>query len=263
MEVMKPMEASLQKIKMIISGCSGYMGKAVAGLAKADGEVEITAGIDVSDQGDLSFPVYTEPKDVRGDADVLVDFSIPSALKPLLDYGMENAVPLVLCTTGYTEAQLEHIRGAANRIPIFKTANLSIGINLLLEFVRRAAFLLGDGFDIEILEKHHSRKIDAPSGTALMLANAAKDGMNYSPDFVFDRSGIRKPRSKTEIGISAIRGGTIPGEHSVLFAGKDEVIELKHSVYSREVFAAGALRAAKFMAGCKQPGLYDMSDVLL
>ena len=249
-------------LKMIISGCCGYMGRAVADLAKADSDIEIQAGIDIVKDGLLTFPVYEEPSQFKGEADVVVDFSHPFALKPLLDFCMTNSLPVVLCTTGYTDAQLELIRSAANRIPVFKTANLSIGINILLEFVKRAAFLLGDDFDIEILEKHHNRKIDAPSGTALMLANAAKDGKNYSPDYVYDRSGYRKPRAKTEIGISALRGGTIPGEHSVFFAGNDEVIEFRHSVYSREVFATGALRAAKFMANLKEPGMYDMSDVL-
>lgn len=248
--------------RIIISGCNGYMGKVVSSLCSDDEDTEVIAGFDINPQGLFDYPVYQNPDEYIGEADVLIDFSHPDALVPLLEYCVKRGIPAVLCTTGYTEAHLTHIKTAANRIPIFKSANMSIGINMLLELTRRAAFLLGDDFDIEIIEKHHNRKIDAPSGTALMLAEAAKKGMNYSPDLVYDRSGARLPRGKNEIGISAVRGGTIPGEHSVIFAGTDEVIEFKHTVFSREVFAKGAVRAAKFLAICQEPGMYSMSDAL-
>ena len=248
--------------RIIISGCNGYMGKVVSSLCSDDEDTEVIAGFDINPQGLFDYPVYQNPDEYIGEADVLIDFSHPDALVTLLEYCVKRGIPAVLCTTGYTEAHLTHIKTAANRIPIFKSANMSIGINMLLEFTRRAAFLLGDDFDIEIIEKHHNRKIDAPSGTALMLADAAKNGMNYSPDLIYDRSGARRPRGKNEIGISAVRGGTIPGEHSVIFAGTDEVIEFKHTVFSREVFAKGAVRAAKFLTTCSEPGMYSMSDAL-
>lgn len=238
------------------------MGKAVSSLCSADGETEVVAGFDINTRRFFDYPVYQNPDEFIGEADVLIDFSHPDALVPLLEYCVKRGIPAVLCTTGYNESHLEQIKSAANKIPVFKSANMSIGINMLLELIRRAAFLLGDDFDIEIVEKHHNRKIDAPSGTALMLADAAKQGMNYTPDLVFDRSGTRRPRGKNEIGISAVRGGTIPGEHSVIFAGTDEIIEFKHTVFSREVFAKGAIRAAKFLALCTEPGMYSMSDAL-
>ncbi|NLL39085.1 MAG: 4-hydroxy-tetrahydrodipicolinate reductase [Clostridiales bacterium] len=248
--------------RIIISGCNGYMGRAVSSLCSEDEGIKVVAGFDINLQRLFDYPVYQSPEEYIGEADVLIDFSHPDALVPLLDYCVKRGIPVVLCTTGYTDTHLEHIKSAANRIPIFKSANMSIGINMLLELTRRAAFLLGDDFDIEIVEKHHNRKIDAPSGTALMLADAAKKGMNYSPDLIYDRSEVRRPRGKNEIGISAVRGGTIPGEHSVIFAGTDEVIEFKHTVFSRDVFAKGAVRAAKFLSACTEPGMYSMSDAL-
>ncbi len=247
--------------KVIISGCCGRMGQAVARLCAGDLGISIAAGFDPLGQT-CDFPVYSSPEDFSGEADVVIDFSSPAALEPLLGFGLSRGIPLVLCSTGYSDGQLAEINKASERIPVFRSANMSLGINVLMELVRRAAEIMGDSFDIEIVEKHHNQKKDAPSGTALMLADAAKAGLPWQPEYVFDRSGVRQPRGKTEIGISAVRGGTIPGEHSVIFAGKDEVIEFKHTVYSREVFASGAVKAARFMAGVKAPGMYDMSDVL-
>ncbi|MDD6188691.1 MAG: 4-hydroxy-tetrahydrodipicolinate reductase [Clostridiales bacterium] len=249
-------------IKLIISGCNGRMGQVVTRLCKADGGFEIVAGFDQNTAKLSDYPVYAHPMEYAGRADVIVDFSSPAALSPLLAWCRSKNVPLILCSTGYSDEQLENIKAASEEMPIFKSANMSLGINVLMELVKRAAEVMGETFDIEIVEKHHNQKKDSPSGTALMLADAVRDGLAYEPEYIYDRSQVRRPRDKKEIGISAVRGGTIPGEHSVIFAGTDEVIEFKHTVYSREVFAAGAVKAAKFMAGVKEPGMYDMGDVL-
>lgn len=249
-------------IKLVLSGCNGRMGQVVTGLVAEAADMEIAAGIDAVAEKRNDYPVYAHPLEYGGGADVVVDFSSAAALEPLLSWTAERKIPLILCATGYSEEQLARIREAAKTQPIFKSANMSVGINLLMELVKRAASVLGSDFDVEIVEKHHKQKKDAPSGTALMLADAAKEGLPYEPEYVFDRSGVRQPRQPQEIGISAVRGGTMPGEHSVFFIGADEVIEFKHTVYSRQIFAAGALRAARFMAGVTKPGLYDMGDVL-
>jgi len=249
-------------LKLIISGCNGRMGQALAAACRADESVKVVAGIDTNTVKLNDFPVYATPIEYGGSADVIVDFSHPAALPALLSYSTARSLPLVLCTTGYSEDELNLIKSASGNIPIFKSANMSIGINLLLALVRQTAEALGRDFDIEIVERHHNKKIDAPSGTALMLADAAAEGLKSSPEYIFERQSIRKPRGKNEIGISAVRGGTIPGEHEVIFAGSNEVIEFKHTVYSREVFAAGALRAAKFMAKQTEPRIYNMNDLL-
>lgn len=248
--------------KVIISGCNGFMGRTLTGLCKADPELEVVAGVDISGSKLSDFPVYTNFTLIRESADVLIDFSNPAALSGLLEYCLSKRVFPVICSTGYDECQLRSINDAANRIPVFRSGNMSIGINLICELVRQSASLLGIDFDIEIIEKHHNRKVDAPSGTALMLAAAAEKGRETSMDYIYERKSARSPREKNEIGISSVRGGTIPGEHSVIFAGKDEVIEFKHTVYSREVFAVGAVKAAHFLAHQTEPGLYDMSDVV-
>ena len=249
-------------LRLIISGCKGYMGKVVAGIAESDPDVAIVAGFDVNTETPCSFPVYSDPAGFAGKADVVVDFSSPHALDGLLTYGISTKTPLILCTTGYTTEQLEQIKKAAEYIPVFKSANMSLGVNLLADLIKRACAVLGDAYDIEIVERHHRRKVDAPSGTALMLADAAASAMQGGPEYVFERQSKRQPRSASEIGISSVRGGTIVGQHDVIFAGLDEVIELKHTASSRDVFAAGAIKAAKFMSGVDSPGLYDMSDVL-
>jgi len=249
-------------LKLIISGCNGRMGQAVAAVCRADKEIKIVAGIDANTIKLSDFPVYASPMEYGGSSDVIVDFSHPSALPSLLSYCTARSLPIVLCTTGYSEDELSMIKSAAEVIPIFKSANMSIGINLLMALVRQTAEALGRDFDIEIVERHHNKKLDAPSGTALMLADAAAAGLKTSPEYVYERQSVRKPRGKNEIGISAVRGGTIPGEHEVIFAGSNEVIEFKHTVYSREVFAVGAVRAAKFLAKQTEPRIYDMNDLL-
>lgn len=249
-------------LKMVISGCNGTMGRTVAGIAANDAQIEVVAGFDVNAVKLSTFPVYADPMEFGGAADVVIDFSNPAALDSLLRYCTAKKLPLVLCTTGYDEEQLDKIRTASNKTPIFKTGNLSIGINLAIDLIKRACTFLGEGFDVEIIERHHRRKVDAPSGTALMLADAARDALPYDAEYVFERESVRKPRGDHEIGISSLRGGTIVGEHEVIFAGLDEVIEIKHTAYSRDVFAAGAVKAAKYIAAVKEPGMYDMQDLL-
>lgn len=249
-------------VRFIISGCNGRMGRVVEAICSADPEFEIAAGIDLLGAGDRAFPVYSSPAEVQGQADVVVDFSSPAALDGLLEFGIARGIPLVLATTGYSEEQLAAIDRAAAQIPVFRSANMSLGVNVLLELVRAAARALGDGYDLEIVERHHNKKVDAPSGTALMIADAATEVLPYQPDYVYGRQAVRQPRGKTEIGISSVRGGGIVGDHEVIFAGRDEVIELRHTAMSRDVFASGAVRAARFLASVDRPGLYSMADLL-
>ncbi|HIU32624.1 MAG TPA: 4-hydroxy-tetrahydrodipicolinate reductase [Candidatus Caccousia avistercoris] len=249
------------KKKIVLSGCSGKMGHAVAALVRERQDCEICAGIDLVSAGNEGFPVYASVKDFPGGADVLVDFSHPSLLPSLLEYGQSSMLPLVLCTTGYSREQVAAVHEAAARIPIFYSGNMSLGINLLIELSKRAAQVLGPGFDIEIVEKHHNQKIDAPSGTALMLADAVSQVEPEEMHYMYDRHSQRKKREKNEIGIHSVRGGTIVGEHEVIFAGHHEVITLSHSAQSKEVFAAGAVNAAVFLS-TQAPGLYSMPDLL-
>ena len=247
--------------KIIISGCCGHMGRAVADICANDPEVEVAAGIDLLAQP-MDFPVFSTPAACNVQADAVIDFSNPAALDGLLELCTARKLPIVLATTGYSEEQLARIDEAARVIPVFRSANMSLGINVLLDLVKRAAALLGDDFDVEISERHHSRKLDAPSGTALMLADAAAQALPYEAQYVYDRYSVRKPRDKREIGISSLRGGTIVGDHTVVFAGRDEVIEFTHRAASREVFAVGAVKAAKFLAVVDAPGMYDMSHLI-
>jgi len=249
-------------LKLIVSGCNGFMGRAVVAAAADEPDISIVAGFDITEGQHVDFPVFMSPDNFIGDADVLVDFSTASALESLLLFADKRQIPLVLCATGYTPEQIISIKKASERLPIFRSGNMSIGINLLVDLIRRACAVLGEQFDIEIIEHHHKRKLDAPSGTALMLADAATSALPYNPEYVYDRSARRDPRPKQEIGIFSVRGGTIVGEHDVIFAGPHEVIELKHSAASREVFATGAIKAARFMSTIQEAGLYDMSDVL-
>ena len=249
-------------INLAISGCNGHMGRVVESICSADPAISIVAGFDLLGAGKHDYPVYSTPDKFPGAADVVVDFSSPAALAALLDFAKARSVPLVLATTGYDETQLEAIEECSKVVPIFRSGNMSLGINLLMELVRRAATVLGDGFDVEIVERHHHRKVDAPSGTALMLAEAAAEGLPYSPEYVYDRHSVRKARESREIGISSVRGGTIVGDHQVIFAGRDEVVELSHSAQSREVFAVGAVKAAKFLTEVNGPGLYSMYDLV-
>ena len=248
-------------IRILLCGCGGRMGRVIAEMAEGQPDIAIVAGCD-KQKLSATFPVYENLADCTVEADVLVDFSHTSALPDILAYCEEKGLPAVLCSTGYSEEDLARIREASEKVPLFRSANMSIGINLLSALVRRAAEILGEGFDIEILEKHHNQKLDAPSGTALMLADAARDGLSYEPEYVYDRHAVRKKRDPHEIGLHAVRGGTIVGEHDVIFAGTDEVITLSHSAQSRSVFAAGALRAARYLAGVTEPGLYNMDDVI-
>ncbi len=249
-------------IRVIMSGCSGHMGHVVTEIVKDQENMEIVAGFDISDSGDHSYPVFASPSECTVPADVLIDFSSPAALDALLAYCVQKQVPAVLCSTGYSEEQLAQITAASEKVGILKSANMSLGINLLQALLKEAAkVLVPAGFDVEIVEKHHNRKVDAPSGTALALAESISEALDEDYHYTFDRSGERKSRDRHEIGISSVRGGTIVGEHEVLFAGLDEVIEVKHTVYSRSVFAKGAVQAAAFLAG-KPAGYYDMSDVI-
>lgn len=248
--------------RIIMCGCNGAMGRTITEIVKDDPEAEIVAGIDVTDSGDNAYPVYTRLADCQIEADAIIDFSTPKLLSDLLAYSKEKKMPMVLCTTGYSEDQLADIEAAATETAILKSANMSLGINTLLKLVQDAARVLAaEGFDVEIVEKHHNQKLDAPSGTALALADSVNEAMGNPYEYVYDRSQRRQKRDKKELGISAVRGGTIVGDHDVIFAGKDEVITFSHTAYSKAVFGKGAVSAAKFLNG-KTSGRYDMADVI-
>ena len=249
-------------VRIIMHGCNGHMGQVISGLVEKDAEAEIVAGIDVADQGKNSYPVFPDIEVCNVEADVIIDFSSAKAVDKLLDYSAKREIPAVVCTTGLSEEQLAHLEETSKKVAILKSANMSLGINTLLKLIQDAAKVLAKaGFDMEIVEKHHNLKVDAPSGTALALADSVNEALDHAYTYNYDRSQVRKKREKNEIGISAVRGGTIVGEHEVLFAGTDEVIEFKHTAYSRTVFAKGAVEAAKFLSG-KPAGLYDMSHVI-
>ncbi len=249
-------------IKIIMHGCNGKMGRMITELVKKDDAAEITAGIDTYMEVPNDYPVFDSIEKCNVEADVVIDFSNAKAMDGLLSYCEEKGLPVVLCTTGLSEEQLAKVNEISKKIPILKSANMSLGINLLLKLLKDASRVLAPaGFDIELVEKHHNQKLDAPSGTALALADSVNEALGGEYTYIYDRSQVRKKRDSKEIGISAVRGGTIVGEHEVLFAGTDEVIEFKHTAYSRSVFGKGAIEAAKFLAG-KEPGMYDMSDVI-
>ncbi|MBS6954184.1 MAG: 4-hydroxy-tetrahydrodipicolinate reductase [Enterocloster asparagiformis] len=249
-------------VRMIMHGCNGAMGRVITGLAAEDPDIEIVAGIDVSSGPDQGYPVFDSLNACDVQADVVVDFASAKAADGLLDYCGSRGLPLVLCTTGLSEAQIIRVGETAEKTAVLRSANMSLGVNLLMKLVQDAARVLASsGFDIEIVEKHHRRKKDAPSGTALALADSVNSAMESAYHYTYDRSGRSEARDPKEIGISAVRGGTIVGEHDVIFAGTDEVITLSHTAYSRAIFAKGALAAAKFLAG-REPGLYDMADVI-
>lgn len=246
--------------KILLCGCFGKMGRVIADVVSRREDVVIAAGVDVSDK-EADFPTWHTPAEVTEPVDAIIDFSHPSALEGILDFALKNRVPAVLATTGYTDAQIAQIKAASASIPVFFSFNMSLGINLLVELSKRTASILGDSFDIEIVEAHHNQKIDAPSGTAVMLADGINEALDSPCSLVYDRHDRRKKREKKEIGMHAIRGGTIVGEHQVIFAGRDEIITLSHSARSKEVFAVGAVSAAVFMHG-KAPGLYNMKDLI-
>lgn len=248
--------------KIIISGCNGKMGQAVSEICTQDEKIQIVAGFDINTAKRGNYPVYADPMEFSGDADAVIDFSSPSTLASLLKYCEIKKLPVVLCTTGYNDEDMELIRSSSEKIPLFKSANMSLGVNLVAALVKHAVLFLGSNYDIEIVERHHKTKLDAPSGTALMLADAANAALPYDAEYVYERQSVRSKRGKHEIGISAVRGGTIVGEHEVIFAGLDEVIEIKHTAYSRNVFASGAVSAAKYIAGVSEPGIYTMDNML-
>lgn len=248
--------------KVIMHGCNGKMGQVISDIVAQDDSCTIVAGIDICTEQKNDYPVYASLAECKETADVIIDFASAKAVDALLEYSVEKKIPVVLCTTGLSEEQLEHVYAASKEVAILKSANMSLGINMLLKLLKEAAKTLAPaGFDIEIVEKHHNLKIDAPSGTALALADSINDAMENEYEYVFDRSKERKARDKKEMGISAVRGGSIVGEHEVIFAGMDEVVEFKHTAYSKAIFAKGAVSAAKFLAG-KASGMYDMSDVI-
>lgn len=247
-------------INILLSGACGKMGNAVARCVAEDESLKIIAGVDKAEML-CDFPIYKSFDDVKVMPDVIIDFSHVTVLDSLLDFSIKNNIAVILATTGYSAEQIAKIKDASTKIPVFFTANMSLGVNLLCSLARSAAKILGGNFDVEIIEKHHNQKIDAPSGTALMLANAVNEVFDDKYTYEYDRHSKRQKRTKNEIGIHAIRGGTIVGEHDVIFAGHDEVITLSHAAQSKEVFAAGAVKAAKFIVG-KACGMYDMSDIL-
>ena len=249
-------------MKIILTGCNGRMGKALAALVSENEFAVIAAGIDIVKTPCNEFPIYSNIGEYTGQADVVIDFSHRSVLPDVLGYCIPKRLPVVIATTGHDENQINEIKKASKLIPIFKSANMSLGINLLAKLVKSAAAALKDNFDIEIIEKHHNKKLDAPSGTALMLADAAREGSRADKQYVYDRHAVRRERDRAEIGIHSVRGGTIIGEHEVVFAGFNEIIFLSHSAQSREVFASGALRAAEYISKVKTPGFYDMSSLL-
>ncbi len=249
--------------KIIMLGCNGRMGQMITDIVAADDDIEIVAGVDVVNNRNNSYPVFTDIADCDIKADAIIDFSSANGLEERMDYAVNNQMPIVLCSTGLSDEQLAYVDEASKKVAVLKSANMSLGINLLMKLLKEAAVKLSEnGFDIEIVEKHHNQKLDAPSGTALALADSINEATNNRYEYVYDRSQVRRKRGKEELGISAVRGGTIVGEHDVIFAGTDEVITFSHSAYSRAVFAKGSVAAAKFIKG-KAAGHYDMADVLM
>ena len=249
-------------VKIIMHGCNGHMGQVISGIVEKDPDAEIVAGIDIADQGKNSYPVFTDIDACQVEADAIIDFSSAKATDKLLEYSAAREIPVVLCSTGLSQEQLAKVEETSRKVAVLKSANMSLGINTLLKLVQDAAKVLATaGFDMEIVEKHHRLKVDAPSGTALALADSINEAMDNQYHYVYDRSQKREKRDDKEIGISAVRGGTIVGEHEIIFAGQDEVIEFKHTAYSKAIFGKGAVEAAKFLAG-KPAGRYDMSDVI-
>lgn len=247
--------------RILLSGCNGKMGQMITACVRDRDDCTIVAGIDISGAVLDAYPVFTSIDECSVEADVIIDFSHPSALEPLLNYAVKAHMPAVIATTGLSTAQIALIHEKSKEVPLFFTFNMSLGVNLLTQLAKKAASVLGNQFDIEIIEKHHNQKIDAPSGTALMLAEAVSSALEIEPQYIYDRHAIRKKRSKNEIGIHSVRGGTIVGEHEVLFAGRDEVITLSHSASSKEVFAVGSINAALFLCD-KENGLYDMGNLV-
>lgn len=248
--------------KIIMHGCNGHMGQVITGIVRDDADSEIVAGIDIVDNRDNGYPVFTDIDACDVEADVIIDFAAAVAVDKLLAYSEKRGIPVVLCTTGLSEAQIAKVKETSAKVAILKSANMSLGINTLIKLLKDAAKVFGNaGYDIEVVEQHHRLKKDAPSGTALALADAVNEALDNRYEYVYDRSGRSEMRPDNEIGISAVRGGTIVGVHDVIFAGTDEVITFNHTAYSKAVFAKGAVEAAKFLKG-KPAGMYDMADVI-
>ncbi len=248
-------------VRLILSGCNGRMGHVITACAAERCDCTIVAGFDINTESHAGYPVYANPANCSMEADVIIDFSHPSALAGVLAYALDKRLPLVVATTGLSEDQILSLKEASAKIPVFFSANMSMGVSLIMDLAKKAASILGNDFDVEILEKHHNQKVDAPSGTALMLADAVSEGLDYTPQYIYDRHDMHQKRAKAEIGFSSIRGGTIVGEHEVIFAGHDEIVTITHTAMSKEIFAVGALNAALFLAG--QPaGFYNMKDFI-
>ena len=247
-------------INVILCGSGGKMGSFVADALKNDEDMQIVAGVDKFNNSQ-SFPVFKNFNEITVECDLIIDFSNPALLGDMLEFAKAKNIPLVIATTGYSETQIDAIKKASLEIPVFFTFNMSLGVNLICSLAKKAASVLGDGFDIEIVEKHHNQKIDAPSGTAIMLANSVNEVFDDKMSYEYDRHSKRQKRTKNEIGIHSVRGGTIVGEHDVIFAGRDEVITISHSAGSKEVFAVGAVKAARFIYG-KKAGLYNMNSIM-
>lgn len=248
-------------INILLSGCNGKMGQVITRLSGQYDDLKIVAGYDVSDIKKNDYPVFTDLHKCSIRFDVIIDFSNPAALEQLMAFAVEKQLPIVVATTGLSTVQKNLLEKASEIIPVFSSANMSLGINLLIDLVKKAAKILELNYDIEIIEKHHNQKIDAPSGTALAIADSINTVLEQKQEYVYDRHSRIKKRSKSEIGIHAVRGGTIVGDHSVLFAGDDEIIEINHSATSRDIFGTGALRAARFIYE-KKPGMYDMDALI-
>ncbi len=248
--------------KILMHGCNGAMGRTITNIVKEEDDVQIVAGVDLNSSVPNDYPVFASIDQCDVDVDVIIDFASPKAINSLLSYAVKQKVPVVLCTTGLSQEQLEAVRLASQKVAVLRSANMSLGVNMLLKLIKGAVKTLEPaGFDIEIIEKHHNKKIDAPSGTALALADSINEAMNNQYEYIYDRSQKSMQRNKKELGISSVRGGTIVGEHEIIFAGCDEVIEFKHTAYSKAIFAKGSVSAAKYLAG-RRAGLYDMSDVI-
>ena len=248
-------------INIALVGVNGKMGQVICRILEGNESQKIVCGVDINTEEKNGFPVYSSLNDAKEECDVIIDFSHPSSLEKTLAYATRNKKGLVLATTGLSAEQMEMVRKASEITPVFFSANMSLGVNLLIDLAKKATALLEENFDVEIIEKHHNQKIDAPSGTALAIADAINETSTKSNEYVYDRHSTRKKRSKNEIGIHAVRGGTIVGEHTVIFAGTDEVIELKHTASSKEIFAVGAVKAAAFLFG-KAPGFYNMDNLI-
>ena len=248
-------------LNILLSGCNGRMGQAVSRLVAARDNERISAGVDIAAAQNCEYPVYAELSDVRENVDVVIDFSLPDNLSTVLSYCLDRNLPVVLAVTGYDDAAKVQIREASQSIAVFQSGNMSLGANLLMDLAAKAATILGEHFDVEIIERHHGNKLDAPSGTALAIYNRVAEALPYQPHPQYDRSQLRTKRTHNEIGMHAVRGGTIVGDHDVVFAGHDEVLEIKHSASSREIFAVGAVSAAKFIVS-QSPGLYGMRELI-